>query len=106
MEIASTDYLRFVIALAVVLGLIALFAWLAKRFRIGTLPGMATGSGRLKVIESVSIDARQRLVIVRRDDQEHLLLIGPETGQLIEADIKGKEARSSEPVNHSLGPGQ
>lgn len=88
MAMISTDYLRFVLALAVVLGLIALVAWLAKRFRIGSLSSTAIGSARLQVVESLAIDARQRLVIVRRDDREHLLLIGPEAGQLIEAGIK------------------
>lgn len=88
MEMTSTNYLRFVLALALVLGLIALFAWLAKRFRLGSLPLGGGGSGRLQVVESLAIDARQRLVIVRRDDREHLLLIGPETGRLIEASFE------------------
>ncbi len=88
MTMVSTNYLRFVLALLLVLGLIALFAWLAKRFRIGSFPGGAINSGRLQVIESLAIDARQRLVIVRRDSREHLLLLSPETGTLIEADIE------------------
>lgn len=83
----STDYLRFAFALALVLGLIALFAWLVKRFRIGSLGGAMNGRGRLQVVESLTIDGRQRLVMIRRDDQEHLLLLGPETGQVIEANI-------------------
>lgn len=92
----STHYLRFVLALLVVLGLIALFAWLAKRFRIGSFPGTTVGSGRLQVVESLAIDPRQRLVLVRRDDREHLLLIGPETGRLIEAGIESQEGSKSQ----------
>ncbi len=99
MDIIAADYLRFIAALALVLGLIAVFAWLAKRVRIGILPGMTAGSGRLKVVESLAIDARLRLVIVSRDEQEHLLLIGPEEGQLIEASIESRKDRPSERVN-------
>ena len=106
MEIVSSDYLRFVMALAVVLGLIALFAWLAKRFRFGSLSGIVTGSGRLEIVESLAIDARQRLVIVRRDDHEHLLLIGSETGQLIEEGIKRPAHRIIENDKVSLGSGR
>ncbi len=93
MAMISTDYLRFVLALLLVLGLIALFAWLAKRFRIGSFPGGSINSGRLQLIESLAIDSKQRLVIIRRDDQEHLLLLGPETGALIETGIE-------KPVSH------
>ena len=106
MEIVSSDYLRFVLALAFVLGLIAIFAWLAKRFRFGSMSGITTGSGRLEIVESLAVDARQRLVIVRRDDQEHLLLIGAETGQLIEGGIKRNKHRLNESEKIEAGAGR
>lgn len=34
------------------------------------------------------INPQQHLVIIKQDDQEHLLLLGPETGVLIERAIK------------------
>ncbi|MGI9490823.1 MAG: flagellar biosynthetic protein FliO [Geminicoccaceae bacterium] len=106
MEIVSSDYLRFVMALAVVLGLIAIFAWLAKRFRFGSLSGIATGSGRLEIVESLAIDARQRLMIIRCGNHEHLLLIGSETGQLIEGGIETQPHRLSENDKISLSSGR
>lgn len=97
MDLASTHYLRFALALALVLGLIALLAWLAKRFRIGSFQSVRNSSARLQVVESLAVDARQRLLIIRRDDKEHLLLVGPDTGQVIEAGF-AKAADFSSPV--------
>ena len=93
MTLIMTDYLRFALALAVVLGLIALFAWIARRFRLGGLAGSAMKSGRLEIVETLPVDGRQRLVLIRRDEKEHLLLIGQERSVLIENDIESsKEA--------------
>jgi flagellar protein FliO/FliZ len=100
MTMVSTDYLRFVLALVLVLGLIALFAWLIKRFRIGAFAGGA-GSGRLRVVESLALDPRQRLVIIRRDDLEHLILIGPDGGRLIEGGIQA--AATGARLDHAQG---
>ena len=82
-----TDYLRFVAALIAVLGLIGLFAWIARRFRLGGLAGSAVASGRLEVIETLPVDGRQRLVLIRRDDREHLLLLGQERSIVVEDGI-------------------
>ncbi|MEM7042739.1 MAG: flagellar biosynthetic protein FliO [Pseudomonadota bacterium] len=91
-----TDYLRFVVALGVVLGLIALFAWIARRFRLGGLAGSTVKSGRLEVVESLPIDGRQRLVLLRRDASEHLVLIGQERSVVIESGIKSPRKLQTE----------
>jgi flagellar protein FliO/FliZ len=85
------DYMRFLGALAVVLGLLLGCAWLLRRYgdRLGLL-GIATNAHRekrLSLVESVGIGPRQRLAIVRRDDVEHLILMSPEGTQVIEAGI-------------------
>ena len=75
------DYFRFLAALAFVLGLIALFAWAARRWRLG-----AAGSGaarRLAVIEILPLDPRRKLVLVRWDRREHLLLLGQDGNRRI-----------------------
>lgn len=81
----ATDYVRFLLALAAVLGMILLLAWAMRRFRLGGLAGSAMTSGRLQVIETLPIDGRQRLLLIRRDDREHLLLVGQERSVVIEA---------------------
>lgn len=79
-------YGRFALALAVVLGLIAGFAWLMRKYGQGRLtPGGMRG--RLGIVEFTSLDARRRLVLVRRDDVEHLLLLGPAGETVVETGI-------------------
>ncbi|MGH1479047.1 MAG: flagellar biosynthetic protein FliO [Geminicoccales bacterium] len=89
MDLVSDHSLRFILALALVLGLVAFFAWLAKRFRFGSFVGAGSSSARLQVVESLALDPRRRLLIIRRDQQEHLLLLGPETGLVIETGFSG-----------------
>ena len=71
------DYGRFLAALLFVLGLIALTAWLARRFRLG--PGGSPGAARrLAVLETLPLDPRRKLVLVRlRRRPSYLLLLGP-----------------------------
>ncbi len=83
------DYVRFVFALAFVLGLIGLATVALKRF--GMLPRVTrhkTGSGkRLGIVEIASIDAKRRLILVRRDEVEHLIVIGTSSELLVESGI-------------------
>lgn len=81
------DYLRFVASLALVLGLVMAGVWALRKFGVG---GMVTRTGarrRLSVIEAVAVDGRRRLVLVRRDDREHLLLVGGVTDLVVEGGI-------------------
>lgn len=82
-----STYLRFALALALVLGLIGLAAWAARRFgmggRIRISPGAKPGK-RLAIAEVLAVDNKRRLVLVRRDDIEHLLLLGPHGDTVVE----------------------
>jgi len=87
-----TTYLRFLAALAVVLGLIAGLGWIARRRGWATALGATAAQRRLGVIETTAIDARHRLVLVRRDGVEHLLVIGPAGASTVETGItRGQE---------------
>lgn len=65
-----TSAARFVIAFVVVLALIAICAWLVRRFGSGALASAAARNRqpRLAVIDAASVDARRRLILVRRDN--------------------------------------
>jgi len=81
--------LRFLFAFIVVLGLIGLFAWLARRFGATNL-GATTARGRqprLAVIDAAAVDGRRRLLLIRRDNVEHLLMIGGPTDVVVETNI-------------------
>ena len=78
-------YLNFVLALAVVLGLIAAAAWLARRSGLaGRLAHGVGTSRRLAVVEVMPLDTRRKLVLLRRDEAEYLVLLGPERDLLLE----------------------
>ena len=79
---------RFFIAFLVVLALIGLTAWLVRRFGANRLGGAARGrQPRLAVIDAATIDGRRRLVLIRRDNVEHLLMIGGPTDVVVEPNI-------------------
>jgi len=81
-------YLRFMFALILVLGLIAALTWAARRFGFGgQLTPNAGRSPRLSVIEVRTLDARRKLVLLRRDASEHLVLLGPNQDLLLESGI-------------------
>ena len=79
---------KFFIAFAVVLALIGLTAWLVRRFGANRLGGGARGrQPRLAVIDAATVDGRRRLVLIRRDNVEHLLMIGGPTDVVVEPNI-------------------
>src|SRR5436190_18382288 len=79
----------FFFAFIVVLALIGLTAWLVRRFG-GNRLGANANRGRmprLAVIDAAAVDGRRRLVLVRRDKIEHLLMIGGPTDIVVEQNI-------------------
>jgi hypothetical protein len=81
--------LKAILALVVVVALIAIIAWLVRRFASSRLggSGMRGRQPRLGVIEAATIDARRRLLLIRRDNIEHLLMIGGPTDIVVEPNI-------------------
>jgi flagellar protein FliO/FliZ len=81
MDLAT--YLKFTLSLVLVLALFAVAVWAAKRYlptmRLGARPGR-----RLQVVEVLMLDTRRRLVLIRRDDTEHLILLGAASETVIE----------------------
>ena len=81
-------YLRFMLALAAVLAMIGAAAWLVRRFGLfGAGPGRRSGERRLSVSAVQPLDNRRRLVLVRRDGVEHLLLLGGPNDVVVETGI-------------------
>lgn len=80
---------RFFIAFLVVLVLIGATAYVIRRFGAGRL-GAVMNRGRqprLGVIDAANVDGRRRLVLIRRDNVEHLLLIGGPSDVVVESNI-------------------
>ena len=80
---------RFVVAFVIVLALIGAKFWIIRRFG-ATRVGAAAQRGRqprLAVIDAALVDGRRRLVLVRRDNVEHLLMIGGPSDIVVEQNI-------------------
>lgn len=83
-----TAYLRFIAALIFVLALIGLLAWLARRFGPGAHTNPTPGRHRrLAIVETRPLDGRRRLILIRRDDVEHLLVLGANGELVVETGI-------------------
>ncbi len=79
---------RFAIAFVFVLILIVITAWVVRRIADRRIGGGGRGrQQRLSVVDHAIVDARRRLVLVRRDHLEHLLLIGGPTDVVIETGV-------------------
>ncbi|MDH3739829.1 MAG: flagellar biosynthetic protein FliO [Alphaproteobacteria bacterium] len=78
---------RFVLSFVVVIGLLGGLAWILRRYGTGRITA-AAGKGRLGVVEVSVVDAKRRLVLLRRDDVEHLILLSPTSETVIETGIE------------------
>lgn len=105
MELSA--YFRFVAALLFVLGIIGVFALLARRFVPGARNINRRGSKRrLGVVEVIPVDTKRRLVLLKRDATEHLVMLGPNGDTVIErnigthfSEILGNQAPSAETLS-------
>lgn len=72
------DLFRAVFGLAVTLGLIGLAAWGVRRYAPQLMARLQAQKGerRLQVVETLVLDPARRLVLVRVDDEERLILLG------------------------------
>ena len=84
------DFARAILGLAFTRGLIGLAAWALRRYAPQLMARLQAerGERRLKVIETLVLDPARRLVLVRVDQEERLLLLG-EGKELIEPRDQG-----------------
>lgn len=100
------DLLFYIAAFVFVIALIILGAWLWRSMLDNgvALPGNALFKGarekRIGAIETTSIDSRRKLVLIRRDGVEHLIMIGGPVDVVIETGIE--RSRTARPMANSL----
>lgn len=91
MELMDAGQLmKFSAALLFVLSLMGLLALAMRRINNGGSV-MPLSRRRLKLIETLPIDPRRKLVIVRCDDAEHLLILGTNGETVIESRLKAPQ---------------
>ena len=75
-RIGENTIVTSALALGIVLVLIVLGLWALKFVtRTGTVVGRGRNR-RLSVVDTVQLDAKRQLLIIRRDNVEHLILTG------------------------------
>jgi flagellar protein FliO/FliZ len=94
---ADFSWLRVIFAFSVVCALMAALGGAlkyisARGFMLPTKEGRAR---RLKVVESLALDAKRRCVIVRCDEREHLLLLGEKIDSVVETNLPPAKSNSS-----------
>lgn len=90
------------LALGVVLVLIVLGLWVLKFFmKAGTV--MRAQGRRVQVVEQVQVDARRQLLVIRRDNVEHLVMTGGPQDLVIETGIPASE-KPALPVRRPTAP--
>ena len=82
-----TQTIAVILALAAVLLLFGLFIFILKRLTGGTVSQSRSRQPRIAVMDSATVDTRRRLVLVRRDNIEHLILIGGPSDVVVEQNI-------------------
>jgi flagellar protein FliO/FliZ len=96
---------KFGVAFVVVLAVLGVGGYLMRRLSVGNLTALGPRGRqpRLSVIDAASVDGRRRLVLVRRDNVEHLLLIGGPIDVVVEPNIdrSGPAATAPAPVRET-----
>ncbi|POF28207.1 flagellar biosynthetic protein FliO [Roseibium marinum] len=106
-----TQAVAVILALAVVLLLFGLFIFILKRLTGTNAPQNRNRQPRIAVMDSAPIDTKRRLVLIRRDNIEHLILVGGPSDVVVEQNIvRNAPLTASRPGTYPgaglAGPGQ
>ena len=81
--------LLWTFAALILLVIVLVIIRLVRNLTFGTfVAGGRNRKTRLAVMDATAVDSHRRLVLVRRDDIEHLILIGGPTDVVVERDIR------------------
>ncbi|MEQ1952434.1 hypothetical protein [Mesorhizobium sp. CN2-181] len=102
-EVAGPGYSQAIVVILLALVGLILLLFVIRLLR-STFSGTFVAGGRnrktrLAVMDATAVDSHRRLILVRRDDIEHLLLIGGTTDIVVERDIRiGQQRRPAAPT--------
>lgn len=87
----TAGILHSLLALVFVLALIGLLSFVLRRFGNGGMLMRRADKNkkrRLAIVEMLPLDTRRRLLLLKRDEVEHLVLLNGERDTVIESGIK------------------
>lgn len=95
---SGATILTMLFALAAVIALILLVVWLLKVvFKVSSTGGRGRNR-RLAVVDTLVLDQKRQLMIVRRDNVEHLILTGGPQDVVVETGIAVAEGPAAQPA--------
>jgi hypothetical protein len=98
----GNSFLTAIFALGVVIVAILLVLWLLKLV-FKASGNVARGRNRrLAVVDSLALDPKRQLLIVRRDNVEHLILTGGPHDVVVETGIAVEEAPAAQPTRRPI----
>ncbi len=99
------DIVYYLVVVIVLAGLVVAGAFAARAYMSGTPPTAAFAAlfapkpyPRVDVVEQTNLDGRRRLILIRRDDVEHLIMTGGPVDMVIETGIAPKDRPSADIV--------
>lgn len=99
---SGNTVLNVLFALGVVLVLIVLGVWLLKMISNASGNAVRGRNRRLAVVDTLALDQKRQLVIIRRDDVEHLILTGGPQDVVIETGIPFIEPVQEQPTRRPV----
>lgn len=93
---SGNSVVTMLLALGIVLVLIVLGMWLLKVIFNASGSVVRGRNRRLAVVDTLALDQKRQLVIVRRDDVEHLILTGGPQDLVVETGIPVEEAPAAQ----------
>jgi len=101
----ETNVWTIFLALIIVITLIIIAVWFLKLIFKASVTIAGGRKRRLAMVDSIAIDAKRNLILVRRDDVEHLILVSGTGDVLIEGSIPSPEiARISNTKTNQVVP--
>lgn len=101
---AASEILRIVFGFVAVLGMIGACAYAARKAGLASLPSAAGAKRRLAISEMLPLDARRRLALIRCDDAEYLVILGPGGETLVASGLQAPPAVESAPAPAFANP--
>ncbi len=101
---SGNTVLTMVFALAAVIVLILLVVWLLKVVMNVSSNGVRTRNRRLAVVDTLVLDQKRQLMIIRRDNVEHVILTGGAQDGVVETGIPVAEAPAPQPLRRQVAP--
>lgn len=99
---SGNSLVTVIFALAAVIVAILLVLWLLKLLFNASGNVTRGRNRRLAVMDSLALDPKRQLLIVRRDNVEHLILVGGTQDLLIESGIAVEDAPAAQPTRRPI----